>query len=326
MKSALRTVLLGAPALVLAAVPAQAEKWDMPLAYSASNYHSKNAAKFAEMVKQNSGGKIEIVTHPSGSLFKGGEIFRAIRTGQAPIGERLISALGNESPLFEIDALPFIATSFEASMKLHKASLPVLQKTLAKKRVRMLYAVPWPPQGLYNKTPVRTIADMKGVKFRAYNAATARLAVLMNAIPTKIEAAEISQAFATGVAQSMMSSGSTGYDRKIWEHVKYWYDIQAWLPKNMVIVNTKVWDGLDAAGKAAITKAAGVAEKAGWAEARRLANWYKVQLAKNGMTIEKPSPELARQFRDLGDTMVAEWLKKAGAEGQAVIAAYKAMK
>ena len=322
---ALRTALLGVSALVLTAHPARAATWDMPLAYAASNYHSKNAAKFAKMVKRNSGGKIEIVTHPGGSLFKGGEIFRAIRTGQAPIGERLISALGNESPLFEIDALPFLATSFEEAMKLHIASLPVLRKILAGKRVRMLYTVPWPPQGLYNETPVRTLADMKGVRFRASNAATARLATLMGAIPTIVEAAEITQAFATGVAQSMISSSSTGYDRKIWEHVKYWYDTQAWLPKNMVIVNAKAWDGLDDAGRAAISKAAAAAEKAGWAGARRLADWYKVQLAKNGMTVEKPNPELASQFRALGNTMMTEWLKRAGAEGKAVIAAYKAM-
>ncbi len=325
MNTALRTALLGASALALASVPAQAEKWDMPLAYSASNYHSKNAAKFAEMVKANSGGKIDIVTHAGGSLFKGGEIFRAIRTGQAPIGERLISALGNESPLFEIDALPFLATSFGEALKLHKASLPVLQKILAKKRVRMLYAVPWPPQGLYNKKPVNSVADMKGVKFRAYNAATARLATLMGAIPTKIEAAELTQAFATGVAQSMISSGSTGYDRKIWEHVKYWYDTQAWLPKNMVIVNTKAWDGLDDAGRSAISKAAAAAEKAGWAEAQRLADWYKVQLAKNGMEVGPPSATLAKEFRALGNTMMAEWLKRAGDDGKAVIDAYKAM-
>ncbi len=213
----------------------------MPLAYSATNYHSANAAKFAAAVTDATGGALEIVTHPGGSLYKGGEIFRAIRTGQAPIGERLISALGNEDPLFEIDALPFLATSFADAMKLYQASKPSMNEILGSKGLKLLYAVPWPPQGLYNINPVNSAADMKDMKFRAYNAATSRLAELMGAIPTKIEAAELSQAFATGVAQSMVSSGSTGYDRKIWEHVKYWYDVQAWLPKNMVIVNQDAW-------------------------------------------------------------------------------------
>jgi TRAP-type C4-dicarboxylate transport system substrate-binding protein len=302
-----------------------AEKWDMPLAYAASNYHSENAAKFAEEVTKASGGELEIVTHPGGSLFGGGEIYRAVRTGQAPIGERLISALGNENPLFEIDALPFLATSFDDAWKLYQASKPQLDKTLDDAGLMLLYAVPWPPQGLYNKTPVASAADMKGTKFRAYNAATSRLAELMGAVPTKIEAAELSQAFATGVADSMISSGSTGYDRKIWEHVKYWYDVQAWLPKNMVVVNKAAWNGLDAKLQKIVLDAAAKAEKAGWDKARELSDWYKEQLTANGMVIEPPSAKLKSDFEAIGQTMTQEWLEKAGAEGKAVVDAYKAM-
>ena len=303
-----------------------AEKWDMPLAYSATNYHSQNATRFAAAITAATGGALKVVTHPSGSLFKGGEIFRAVRTGQAPIGERLISALGNEDPIFEIDALPFLATSFADARKLYKASRPTMEKILDKKGLKLLYAVPWPPQGLYSKKPVNSAADMKGVKFRAYNAATSRLAQLMGAIPTKIEAAELSQAFATGVAQSMISSGSTGYDRKIWEQeVKYWYDVQAWLPKNMVIVNKQAWSKLDAKTRGIILGAAAMAEQAGWAKAEELSNWYKEQLAAKGMTIQGPSPKLKADFVRIGGTMTKEWLKRAGASGKAVIDAYKKM-
>ncbi len=316
---------IAASLLLFAAGLAQAaEKWDMPLAYAASNYHSENAAAFAEAVTAATGGELEIVTHPSGSLFKGGEIFRAVRTGQAPIGERLISALGNEDPLFEVDALPFLATSFEDAAKLYNASKPKLEEILDGKNLKLLYAVPWPPQGLYNKNPVNGAADMAGVKFRAYNAATSRLAELMGAVPTKIEAAEISQAFATGVADSMISSGSTGYDRKIWEHVKYWYDIQAWLPKNMVVVNKDAWAGLDAGTQQILLDEAAKAEKAGWAKAQELSDWYKEQLAANGMEVAPPGPQLKADFKAIGETMTKEWLERAGADGQAVIDAYLA--
>ena len=302
-----------------------AEKWDMPLAYSATNYHSENAAAFAKAVTEKTKGELEIVTHPSGSLFKGGEIFGAVRRGLAPIGERLISALGNEDAIFEIDALPFLATSFADAQKLYKASKPAMEEVLDKKGLKLLYAVPWPPQGLYSIKPVKSAADMKDVKFRAYNAATSKLAELMGAVPTKIEAAELSQAFATGVAQSMISSGSTGYDRKIWEHVKYWYDVQAWLPKNMVIVNKKAWAGLDDATKAIVMEEAATAEKNGWAKAEELSNWYKEQLTANGMTIEGPSDQLKEDFIKIGKTMSDEWLAKAGDSGKAVIDAYGKM-
>jgi TRAP-type C4-dicarboxylate transport system substrate-binding protein len=323
-----RTVLGSVTALALGCAASAAfagEKWDMPLAYSATNYHSENAAKFAAAVTEATGGELTIVTHPSGSLFKGGEIFRAVRTGQAPIGERLISALGNEDALFEIDALPFLATSFAQAGKLHEATKPAMEKVLADKGLKLLYAVPWPPQGLYNKKPVKSAADMKGIKFRAYNAATSRLAELMGAVPTKIEAAELSQAFATGVADSMISSGSTGYDRKIWEHVKYWYDVQAWLPKNMVVVNIEAWNALDGKTQGIVVDAAAAAEKAGWAKAEELSDWYKEQLAGNGMVVEGPSDKLRADFMKIGDTMSKEWLDRAGADGKAVIDAYKKM-
>ena len=318
--------VVAATAVALVANLAQAgEKWDMPLAYAASNYHSENAAKFAAAVTEATGGELEIVTHPSGSLFKGGEIFRAVRTGQAPIGERLISALGNEDPLFEVDALPFLATSFEDAAKLYAASKPQLEKILDDKKLKLLYAVPWPPQGLYNKNPVNSAEDMKGVKFRAYNAATSRLAELLGAVPTKIEAAEISQAFATGVAESMISSGSTGYDRKIWEHVKYWYDTQAWLPKNMVVVNKEAWSSLDERTQGIVLGAAAMAEQAGWAKARELSDWYKEQLAANGMEVGPAGDQLRADFMKIGETMSKEWLERAGDSGKAVIDAYKAM-
>jgi TRAP-type C4-dicarboxylate transport system substrate-binding protein len=317
--------IVSAVALGLTAGAAQAaEKWDMPLAYPASNYHSETAAGFAEAVTKASGGELEIVTHPGGSLFGGGEIYRAVRTGQAPIGERLISALGNEDPLFEIDALPFLATSFDEAWDLYQASKPQLDKTLDAAGLKLLYTVAWPPQGLYNKKAVNSAADMQGVKFRAYNAATERLADLLGAVPTKIEAAELTQAFATGVADSMISSGSTGYDSKIWEHVKYWYDVQAWLPKNMVVVNKAAWEALDPKLQQIVLDAAAKAEENGWAKARELSDWYKEQLAANGMVVEGPSDALKADFQKIGDTMTAEWLERAGADGKTVIDAFKA--
>ena len=302
-----------------------AEKWDMPLAYSATNYHSENAAAFAKAVTERTNGELEIVTHASGSLFKGGEIFGAVRKGLAPIGERLISALGNENAIFEVDALPFLASSFEASKKLYKASKPAMEKVLDGKGLMLLYAVPWPPQGLYTKKEIKAASDMKGLKFRAYNAATSRLADLMGAVPTKIEAAELSQAFATGTAESMISSGSTGYDRKIWEHVKYWYDVNGWLPKNMVIVNKKAWAGLDEATQKIVLEEAAKAEANGWAKAQELSSWYAEQLKANGMVVEGPSAQLEADFKSIGETMTKEWLERAGDDGKAVVDAYNAM-
>ena len=258
------TNLLAATALTAAAAaPAVAEKWDMPMAYSASNFHSATGAEFAKCVTTGTGGEIEIVTHPSGSLFKGADIKRAIQTGQAPIGERLLSGHQNENALFGFDSIPFLATSFDDSAKLWEAAKPTIEELLAEQNLTLLYAVPWPPQGLYFKNEVNSVADMKGIKFRSYNNATSRLAELTGMLPVTIEAAEISQAFATGVADSMVSSGSTGYDRKVWESLSYFYEVDAWLPRNYVMVNTDAWNGLSEANQNVMKGCAKLAEYAG---------------------------------------------------------------
>ena len=300
------------------------EKWDMALAYGAGNFHSANAAEFAKNVSDNSGGKLTIVTHPGGSLFKGGEIFRAVRTGQAQIGERFMSALGKEDPLLEVDSQPFLATSYDDAMNLYQASKPEIVKGLDSKGLVFLYAVPWPAQGLYSKKEINSIADLKGLKFRAYNSATIRIAELTGMAPTKIEAAEISQAFSTGAVESMITSPTTGKNKKIWENgVKYFYDIAAWFPKNMVIVNKDAWNKLDSATQKLVMMEASKAEKKGWALSKKGNKDDKKALADAGMKVGKVNAELKKHFENVGATMSKEWADRAGSRGQGVLAAYK---
>ena len=301
-----------------------AEKWDMALAYGAGNFHSANATEFAKNVTEKSGGKLTIVTHPGGSLFKGGEIFRAVRTGQAQIGERFMSALGKEDPLLEIDSQPFLATSYSDAMKLYKASKAEIVKSLDSKGLVFLYAVPWPAQGLYSKKAINNVSDLKGLKFRAYNSATIRIAELTGMAPTKIEAAEISQAFSTGAVESMITSPTTGKNKKIWENgVKYFYDIAAWFPKNMVIVNKDAWNKLDSATQELVMQQAALAERKGWNLSKKGNVADKKALADAGMQVGKVNAALKAHFEEVGAKMSKEWADKAGSRGAGVLAAYK---
>ncbi len=310
--------------LILSINIAIAEKWDMALAYGAGNFHSANATEFAKNVTEKSGGKLTIVTHPGGSLFKGGEIFRAVRTGQAQIGERFMSALGKEDPLLEVDSQPFLATSYDDAMKLYNASKAEIVKGLDEKGLVFLYAVPWPAQGLYSKKAINSVSDLKGLKFRAYNSATIRIAELTGMAPTKIEAAEISQAFSTGAVESMITSPTTGKNSKIWENgVGYFYDIAAWFPKNMVIVNKDAWNKLDSATKKLVMSEAAVAEKKGWELSKKGNVADKKALADAGMKVGKVNSALEKHFQKVGATMADEWKAKAGSRGASVLAAYK---
>ena len=319
---ALAVLSLGGFALSAAAQT----KWDLPSAYPASNFHTENLVQFAKDVDAATGGKLKIQVHDNASLFKAPEIKRAVQGGQAQAGELLMVNFQNEWPLWGLDGIPFLATSYAESRKLYQASKETVQKKLAEQGMMLLYAVAWPPQGIFTKKQVTSAADLKGIKWRAYSPATARIAELVGAQPVTVQQAELSQAMATGVVESYMSSGSTGYDTKTYEHLKFFADTQAWLPKNAVIANKKAFDALDKATQDGLLKAAAEAEARGWATSERKTNEYLDLLRKNGMTVYAPSAQLMTDMRKVGDTMLKEWLDKAGAEGKAVVDAYRAAK
>ena len=318
-------IMAASVAGILAAGTAIAEDWDMPMAYSASNFHSEMGVVFADKVRDYTGGDINITVHPGGSLFKGGEIKRAVQTGQAPIGERFMSAHANEAPLLGWDNLPFLATTYEANDMLWAAAKDKVNSQLSDLNLVALYTCPWPGQGFYFNKAVNSSADTQGIKFRSYNSATATFAEELGMVPVQVEAAELSQALATGVAESFISSGSTGYDRKVWESLTHYYKVNAWLPRNYVIINKGVWEGLGADTKASVQKAADETGAACSAKSAELANWYFEQLSANGMSVEDASSDFLAELEAIGAKMTVDWLAAAGADGQAIIDNYKAM-
>ncbi|MDO9412734.1 MAG: TRAP transporter substrate-binding protein [Pseudolabrys sp.] len=321
----LRLIAFAACATVALSVsPALAQtKWNLPAAYPPDNPHTVNLMEFAKDVGTATGGKLAVTVHAGASLFKAPEIKRAVQTGQAQMGEVLISLHENEDPMFGLDVVPFVATSYPEALKLWAASKATVEKKLDAQGLKLLFAVPWGPQGIYAKKDINSLDDMKGLKWRAYNVGTARIAEIVGAQPVTIQAAELPQALATGVVNAFMTSGSTGYDSKAWETMTHYYDTQAWIPKNLTFVNKAAFEALDKPTQEAILKSAATAETRGWKLAEEKAGWYLDQLKANKMKVLPPSAELKSGLKKVGDTLTADWTKKAGADGEAVIAAYK---
>ena len=323
MKRRLFSLTLATSALV-AALPAAAQtSWDLPSAYPATNFHTVNLTNFASDVEKATGGKLKITVHANAALFKAPEIKRAVQGGQAQIGEIILAAYQNEWAMFGADGIPFLAASYEESRKLYAAQKPILQKKLGEQGLMLLYSVAWPPQGIYSKKPLASAADLKGSKWRAYSPSTSRIAQLVGAQPVTVQAAELSQALATGVVEANMTSGATGVDSKLFEHLKFYYDVQAWLPKNAVIVNKRAFDALDKPSQDALLKAAADAETRGWAASQKVNTDSLATLRANGMSVEPPSAALKSDMQKVGATMLQEWLGQAGAEGQQMLDAFR---
>jgi TRAP-type C4-dicarboxylate transport system substrate-binding protein len=300
--------------------------WDMPTPYPANNFHTENIQQFATDVAAASGGKLKITVHANGSLFKANEIKRAVQGGQAQIGEVIISGLANEDALYALDTVPFLATGYADSKKLWQASRQAVEARLAKNGLKLLYSVAWPPQGLYSKTPLNAIGDLKGMKIRSYSPTVARMIELMGAQPVTVQAADLTQALSTGVVSANLTSSATGYDTKSWEQLTHYYDIQAWLPKNIVFVSQKAFDALDPASREALLKAAAAAETRGWKVSEEKTAWYIDQLKAHGMKVLPAPAALHAELLKIGERMTVEWAEKAGPDGRAILDAYRKLK
>ena len=318
----LRIVAFSSAAMFAFAAQAQV-KWDMPTPYSDGEFHTINVRQFADDVKKASAGQIDIVVHSNGSLIKHPDMLRAVSTGQVNIAEFLLGQFGNEEPVFNADNVPFLAAGYDNAWKLYQAQKPALTKKLEGRGLVLLYSVAWPGQGLYTKTPLKSVDDFKGTKFRTYSAYTARLAELLGASPTVIQVPEVPQAFATGTISAMITSSATGTSTKAWEFVKNYYTTNAMHPKNAVVVNNRAFQALSAAHRKILVDAAATAEKRGWDLSREREHTANKMLADNGMTVHAPDAGLMSAMNKVGDTIAAEWLKAAGADGEAIVRAYR---
>jgi len=317
--------LLGGIAIAIFSPALMATNWDMPTPYGDGTHQTQVARSFADEVNANSGGKLTIKVHSGGSLIKHPEIHRAVKSRQVQIGEVFIGRRGNIDPIFKLDNIPFLATDFDAAEMLYKASRPELEKQLAKDNLKLLYTSPWPAQDLYSNKPINSLADLSGLKMRAYSPTTSRLADLMGTTPVNIPFSDVAQAFTTNAIDAMVTSPSTGVNSQSWDYISHFTTISAWIPKNMMFVNQKLFDRLDEDTQAVILAAAANAEKMGWALGRKLAVEHTDTLRENGMQVSAPSAQLDTELREIGKIMVKEWLDEAGEAGGKVIADFNAM-
>jgi TRAP-type transport system periplasmic protein len=311
-------------AVTLAAGGALAQtKWDLPTGYGVNSFQTENVQLFANEVDKATNGKLKITLHPNGSLYKANEIKRAVQTGQTPAGEFILSGASNENALFGIDSIPFLATDYRQARKLYTASKPALDKLLAGQGMKLLFSVPWPGQSLYSVKEIKGPQDLQGTKMRAYNPATTRIAQLLKAQPTTIQLAELGQALATGTVENFLTSSASGVENKLFEQTKFFYTVNAWLPRNATVVNQKAFDALDKAAQDAVLKAAAAAESRGWAISEQKDSDFVKELGAKGMRVAQPSDSLRKELMAIGETMTADWLKTAGADGQAIVDTFR---
>ena len=317
----MKHVIFGAATLALA-TSSHAQNWDMPTPYGDTTFHTQNIIQFADDIRTATDGGLDITIHSAGSLFPHAEIKGAVRNRQVPMGEFFLSRLSNEDLAYGLDSQPFVATSYGDAQKLWNAQRPVVTALLAEQGLMPLFSVPWPAQGLYTNGEIETVTDLNGLRFRAYNAALEEFATLAGAAPVQIEASNIPQAFATGQVAAMITSPSTGVNSTAWDFVTHYSPINAWVPKNIVVVNMRMFDGLDAETQAAVLSAAETAQVRGWEMSQEEADSKTTALAENGIIVYKPSAVLVEGLQGIGKVMLENWQTEASDSAKAILGAY----
>lgn len=322
-----RRTAIAAAALVALGLPglaaAQQYRLNLADAYPQTEFMNQNMLKWGEEIRAATNGAVQINMHFAGSLFKNPDIKRAVQTGQIEFGTQLMQNLGPEKRLFELDGLPFFVNSYEQGMKLWEISKPALSAYMEKQGLRLLYAAPWPSQGFYFKKEVNSLADIAGQRQRAYNEMTSSLAKYMDTVPTTVQITELPQAMTTGTVQLFNTSPTTAVIFKVWEYTSYFYDTNAWLPKQMVFVNEAAFKKLPAQAQQAILAASKTAETRGWEMSRQQVDEARKQLAAHGMKVVKPGPKLQAEFDKIGEQMLNDWLQKADDDGKKVVAEFR---
>jgi TRAP-type transport system periplasmic protein len=307
----------------LSCLSVAATKWDMPTPYGDSTHHTRNIREFADAVAEKTNGELTIVVHSGASLIKHPQIHRAVRSGQVPIGEVFMGLLGNNDPIYQVDNIPFLVSSFDGARKLWQITRPEVEKSLQKQGLKLMFSVPWPPQGFYTKTKIENVSDLEGMKVRAYSATTSRLAELFKAAPATVQTPEIPQAFSTGIIDAMITSPTTGVSSQAWDYTGYYLDSHAWIPKNMVFVNARAFARLPESVQKAVMEAAAEAEARGWKMAEAETEAKTSELTKGGMTVYQPSAKFASDMAAIGLTMANEWAEEMGSEGQKILSEIK---
>jgi TRAP-type C4-dicarboxylate transport system substrate-binding protein len=311
-------------AALFAAAPALAQtKWVMATPY-AENFHTANIRQFIAEVEKATEGRLAIQLHNNASLLPMGQIKRSVQTGQVQLGEILLSAYANEDPFFEVDGVPFLAWTWPQAEALNAATEPYVRARLERQGLTLLYMVHWDAQGFYAKTEIRSVQDLKGTRFRAYNNVTGRMAELMGATPVTVQLAEVSQAFATNVITSMFTSAQSGVNVTAWDFTRYWYNVGGMRTRNAVFANTRALQALDALSREALLAAAATAATRGKELAKQAEVVQSERLRAQGMLLPAPSDQMMAELKTIGETLTGEWVQRAGPEGTQMLEKYRA--
>lgn len=297
-------------------------KWDLATGYPESSFHVKNLREFAKDVASRTSGKVNITVHPGGTLIKAPDVRQSVIDGKVAAGEVFGPSLSAIHPVFGLDAIPFLATTYPAARKLWNLARPLTEKKAAGQGFAMLYSVPWPPQGMFSSKEIRTVGDLQSMNMRENSPSVKKLAESLGAKPVLVETPDLVSAVQSKKVSLVFTSAAQGVDTKMWEKLPWFYQTNAWLPRNAVIINKKALDALEPEQRDAVIRAAGAAEERGWSMSEQNAKDTLKALKDNGAKIGLMDGSVRSRLDKTGTALSGDALKRADPELLHVLSSY----
>ena len=281
--------------LIATFMSAKNVKLNLNAKYGATNFHTKGAVKFANLVEQYTDGSVKIKVHAGSSLVKGNPL-KAVKDGTVAMSDMFIPFTSGGGKVFGISALPFISSSYEDAYRLYQLSKDAYAKTAKKWNQKFLYSVTWPASGFYSNKALKTTKDFKGVKTRTYDKNSASFVNTAGGNAVALPWGEVYSALRTGMVNSVVTSSESGKNGKFWEVLKNFTKIKYAYPLQAVTINLDYWNSLNKAQKSAMLSAAAIIEKEQWDAVRVVDQASLKALAKNGMKVSEANPKLKKML------------------------------
>jgi TRAP-type C4-dicarboxylate transport system substrate-binding protein len=311
--------------LIAGVAHAQAVRWTMANEYPATSIQGEADARFAREVAERSGGRLHIAhQYEAASGFRSKDMVAAIGRGTLVIGNTFMGALAAVDPLFQLPSLPFLASTPEQGRALAEVARPAYDRVLEKHNQKLLFLSPWPPAGLWAKTPITSIEALRGLRVRTSDASGVLAFKAAGAVPVQVSFADAIPQLKAGQLDAFVSSGDGGAGARFAEVLRHFTAIEYAITMSMVTVNADAWRALDPDLQTAVLAAAAATEAQQWEILKtRVARNYE-QMRAAGVTITTDlSPEYRQGLRAAGQVAIDDWMRKMGPSAQPMLDAYK---
>lgn len=307
------------------AVAAEFE-FDLANEYAASSLPGQTETYFIEQLKEKSGGKIEVTAHFGGALgYKSRDHYSAVRDGAMAMASTPIDKLVGFAPIFPIQTMPFVSPTIDQTETLFQVCRPYYEKALNKANQTLILGSPWTPQGIWAKTKITSVDDLKGLKIRTYDVIGTKTLKAAGLAPIQLSWADVVPALSTGTIVGVLTSDEGGVNSKFWElGAKYFNFLGYGMGINALTMNLDAYNRLPEDQQKLLREVAADAEKRAWQIARsRVDSNKKIMQESGAFFVDDVPKEVIEHLKTAGAPLLEEWKKEMGADADAILTEYR---